>query len=381
MELHRIWHCPRPELARAYLRLLASGLAVSTTIFAPRRTGKTVFLTQDLGPGAAAAGYTVAYADLWQTRTNPGVALIRALEEALQPKTAGQRMLRRLKTPVRKLKAGGSVSGIAAEFELEFADPRKHATEMALRLDELVAQLAARKPVLLLIDEAQELARTADNELMATALRTAMTKHRDRLRVVFTGSSRSRLSHVFSDADAPLYSVGSSVQDFPLLGRELVEFAATKFEAASGRTIDVAQAWREFQGFDQRPEPFLQAVVAMLMDPTLGMAQACKREREAAARKENYAAQWSALDPLQQQLVMLALHEPAMSPFAKATLGPLARAVGMKTLTPSRLQHAFKVLAERSILVKTARGVYAFDDPTFERWLRDARPAAGRKLR
>ena len=70
-----------------------------------------------------------------------------------------------------------------------------------------------------------------------------------------------------------------------------------------------------------------------------------------------------------------------MSPFAKATLGPMAQAAGMKTPTPSRLQHALRVLADRAILVKTARGVYAFDAPAFERWLRDARPAAGRRPR
>lgn len=81
MKLNRIWHCHRAKLAGSYLALLGSGLVVSTSIFAPRRTGKTVFLRQDLTPAAVSASCHVAYADLWQTRLNPGMALIRALEE------------------------------------------------------------------------------------------------------------------------------------------------------------------------------------------------------------------------------------------------------------------------------------------------------------
>jgi hypothetical protein len=370
MDLHQIWHCPRPELAKSYLRLLGSGLVVSTTIFAPRRTGKTVFLRQDLTPAALKAGYAVAYADLWQTRHSPGVALIRALEEALQPKTMGQRVMSRLSTPIHKLKAGGSAAGVAAELELELGDPRKTATEMALRLDELVAEAVTKKPLLLLVDEAQELARNAANELVAAALRTTITRHRDRLRVVFTGSSRSRLAHVFLDADAPLYSVGATVQDFPLLGRELPEFVAQKFETASGRRIDVAEAWAEFQAFDHRPEPFLQAIVAMLMDPTLSLEKACARERADARRRDNHAAVWGTLEALPRQLALLVLAQPDAAPFSKATLATLAAAVGTAGLGASSVQHALKVLADRNIVVKTARGQFVFDDPAFERWLR-----------
>jgi hypothetical protein len=370
MELHRIWHCPRPDLAKSYLRLLGSGLVVSTTIFAPRRTGKTVFLRQDLTPAALKAGYAVAYADLWQTRDNPGVALIRSLEEALSPKTVGQRVMSRLKTPVNKLKAGGSVAGAGAEIELELADPRKNATEMALRLDELVAEAVANKPLLLLVDEAQELARNAANELVAAALRSTITRHRDRLRVVFTGSSRSRLAHVFLDADAPLYSVGATVQDFPLLGRELPEFVAEKFEAASGRRLDVAEAWAEFQAFDHRPEPFLQAIVAMLMDPLSTLARACAHERAEAERRDDHAATWARLDALQRQLALRVLAQPVAAPFSKAALAALAKALGEPSLGASSVQHALRVLADRNIVVKTARGQFVFDDPGFERWLR-----------
>jgi hypothetical protein len=372
MKLNRIWHCPRPTLAASYLALLGLGLVVSTSIFAPRRTGKTVFLRQDLTPAAVAGGYLVAYADLWQTRLNPGMALIRALEEALEPRTAAGKALGCLQQPVRKLKAQAGVAGVKAELEL--AGARKEATDMALRIEELVARLVAKKPLLLLVDEAQALARTRDNELMAMALRTAMTKHRDRIRVVFTGSSRSQLAHVFSNADAPLYAVGATIHDFPLLGRELVEFVAQRFEQACGRTLDVAQAWVEFKAFAQQPEPFLSAIVAMLMDPSLTLEAACAAERAEQDREENHEGTWAALDPLQRHLVLRIAEDPLLKPFSRSTLASAAAALGLQGLEATNVQYALRGLGARNIVSKSPRGVFTFDNAAFERWVRTLAP-------
>ncbi len=371
MQLSHIWHCPRPALAQSFLRLLGSGLVTSTSLFAPRRTGKTVFLRQDLTPAAVAAGYLVAYADLWQTRNSPGIALIRGLEEALEAKGLAQRALKALRTPVRKLKASASVPALKGEFELELTDPDTAATEMALRIEQLVAQLVKKKPLLLLVDEAQELARNKDNELMATALRTAMTKHRDKMRVVFTGSSRSQLAHVFSSAQAPLYSVGATVQDFPLLGREFVEFVAQKFELACGRQLDVALAWKLFERlFHQMPEPFLSAVVALLMNPALTLQAACEQQMAEDARLENHEATWTQLDALQQELVLLLRVHPDAALFSKDNLRTMGKRVGRKGPVPaSSVQYALSGLAQRNILSKSARGAYEFDNPAFAHWV------------
>jgi len=70
---------------------------------------------------------------------------------------------------------------------------------------ELVVELVSRKKLLLLVDEAQELARNNENERMAMALRTAIIKNSDKLRVVFAGSSRTQLANVFSNSNAPLF--------------------------------------------------------------------------------------------------------------------------------------------------------------------------------
>lgn len=374
MKLNQIWHCPRSELAGSHLALLSAGPVVSTTIFAPRRTGKTVFLRQDLTPAAKEAGYTVAYADLWQTRLSPGVALVRGLEQALEPKTLTQKALNRLQQPIKKMKAGGAVGDFKGEFEVELNDPKKEATDLALRIDDLMAQLCAKNPLLLLIDEAQELARTKENELVATALRTAITKHRDKVRVVFTGSSRTRLAHVFSNTDAPLYSVGAAIQDFPLLGKELVEFVELKFQQATQRSLDVTQGWQKFQAFKQQPEPFLAAVVAVLMDPSLTLGRACELERAEQNKAENHEGTWSALDAVKKQLVRLLAEDATAKPFSKTILARLSKSLGLPVLDATSVQFALRKLSEKNVVSKSARGAYVFESDAFERWVRTLAP-------
>ena len=374
MKLNQIWHCPRPALARSYLKLLSAGPVVSTSIFAPRRTGKTVFLLQDLTPAARKAGYVVAYADLWQIRLNPGMALIRGLEEALEPKTIAQKALKRLRAPVKKVTAKGGVGEIAGELEIELGDSRKDATNLALRIEELVSRLVSKKPLLLLVDEAQELARNRENELVATALRTTLTKYRDKMRVVFTGSSRTQLAHVFSNTDAPLYAVGATIHDFPLLGRELVEFVAEKFKDATQRTLDVAKGWKAFQDFKQQPEPFLSAVVAMLMEPSLTIERACAIERAGQDKEENHEGTWNSMDAMQRQLALLVVNNPLAKPFSKSTLAALSKALGLVSLESTSVQHALRGLAIKNILSKSPRGVYTFESAAFERWVRTLAP-------
>lgn len=370
MKLENIWHFPRAELAADYLTVLGTGVLVSTTIFAPRRTGKTVFLRQDLTPAAQKLGYVVAYADLWQTKRNPGVSLIRGLEEALEPKTLAQKAMQSLKRPVKAIKSEAKFGDAGFGLEVDLEGPKASPTEVALRIEELVAQLVAKQPLLLLVDEAQELARTKEAELIATALRTAITKYRDHMRVVFTGSSRSQLAHVFSNTDSPLYSVGATVREFPLLDRRFVEFVANKFKAAvPARQLSVEDLWRQFLRFNQRPEPLLTAVVAVLMNPQLSFDEAADIQWEEQHKEDHHEGTWSSLDPLQQQLVVLFSEEPQVKPFAKQTLAKLAGRMGLKTLDTSSVQWAIKVLAERNVVARSPRGLFEFESDAFGRWV------------
>lgn len=109
---------------------------------------------------------------------------------------------------------------------------------------------------------------------MARALRTALTKYNNRLRVVFTGSSRTQLGHVFTDTRAPLYSAGRLLRDFPLLDDDFVAFVADRFAASTGRTLDLGKAKTAFKQFHHRPEPLLEVAVTLMMQPKMSFAKA-----------------------------------------------------------------------------------------------------------
>lgn len=369
LKLTEIWHFHRPALAKVYLDTLNAGLVTSTTIFAPRRAGKTSFLLKDLWPAAEKAGYTVAYADLWQTRLSPGLAIVRALEQALEPKGPLRGLVAKARAPVRKIKGKAELAGAKLEGEVELGEggPKAQA-ETALQIDVLIESLCRKAPLLLLIDEAQELARTREHEAVATALRTAITKNQKRLRVLFTGSSRTKLAHVFSNASAPLYSTGAAIADFPQLGRDFVEYVAQRFEDSTRRALPVAPAWRAFVAFHHQPEPFLVGVVQMVLNPRLTLDQAMAAVADNLARTENHEGVWAGFDALQKALVRLLVDDPTLKPFSKQVLLKLRDAVGVESLAATHVQRAMQKLS--GVVVKSPRDTYEFESEAFAEWVR-----------
>jgi hypothetical protein len=369
MKLTEIWHFHRPALAQRYLDTLNAGLVTSTTIFAPRRAGKTSFLLKDIAPAAGAAGYTVAYADLWQTKLSPGVAIVRALEKAAEPHGPLQAMIAKMQVPVKKIKASAQIAGTSVAGEIELGEQAKKVqTENALQIDVLIETLCKKAPLLLLIDEAQELAKTREHEAVATALRTAMMKNQSRLRVIFTGSSRTQLAHVFSNSNAPLYSTGSAITDFPPLGRDFVEYIASRFEESTRRLLPVVPAWQAFLKFGQQPEPFLVGVVNMVLNPGLTLDDAMASVSERLAHTENHEGVWASFDATEKALVSMLAEDPGLKPFSQATIVKLRAKIGVDTLAVTHVQRAMAKLA--NIVVKSPRNRYEFENEAFAQWVR-----------
>ena len=160
------------------------------------------------------------------------------------------------------------------------------------------------------------------------------------------------------------------MREFPLLDRRFVEFVASKFKAAvPARQLSVEDLWRQFLRFNQRPEPLLTAVVAVLMNPQLSFDEAADIQWEEQHKEDHHEGTWSSLDPLQQQLVVLFSEEPQVKPFAKQTLAKLAGRMGLKTLDTSSVQWAIKVLAERNVVARSPRGLFEFESDAFGRWV------------
>nr|WP_314629799.1 hypothetical protein [uncultured Noviherbaspirillum sp.] len=365
-----IWHYPRLALAESYLAALNLGIAVSTTIFAPRRMGKTTFLRRDLTPAAEKQGYTVVYADLWQTRQAPALALVNALEEAIRPKSAGAKLRARMNAPLKGIKAGAEFAGAKLSGEISLETAQKGQAETALLISSLLATLCSEGPVLLLVDEAQELARSHDNELVATALRTAITLNRDKLRVVFTGSSRTRLAGVFSNSNAPLYSSGVAITDFPLLDRNFIIFVLDKFRKASGtRMVDVNEAWNAFTKLRYQPEPFLKCIFHLLITPDLAFSDAFAHVQDELLRDENHDEAWVGLDSAQKTLVRMLAANPSLKPYSADVIADFRTRMGIDTIQKTHVQRALSRLVDAGIVSKDGGTSYTFENPAFQEWL------------
>ena len=79
----------RPELAERLAKqilVIGVGSAASSGVFlaAPRRTGKSTFVREDLRPALEAKGALVVYADLWANPTaDPGNVIVNAIRASL----------------------------------------------------------------------------------------------------------------------------------------------------------------------------------------------------------------------------------------------------------------------------------------------------------
>jgi hypothetical protein len=116
------WHYARPALAQKHLQVFAIGLTSARGLFAKRRMGKSEFLEQDLIPAARAEGYLTAYLNLWDARAHPTPSLAAVVSRALEPKGV-HKVIQRLNTPLKKVKASAKVPGMAeGSLEAELAD-------------------------------------------------------------------------------------------------------------------------------------------------------------------------------------------------------------------------------------------------------------------
>jgi hypothetical protein len=119
------WHFARPKLAEKYLRTFQIGLISAQALFAPRRMGKSEFLEQDLIPTAQKSGLLTAYLNLWDAREHLRGALIGALARAAWPRGFSA-LIKKLKAPLKKVKASAKVSGIAeGSIEAELTEDPK----------------------------------------------------------------------------------------------------------------------------------------------------------------------------------------------------------------------------------------------------------------
>ena len=362
------WHYPRLELAQQLLHLFDLGLSSARGLFARRRMGKTAFLVADLLPAAHAAGYLTAYTNLWDDADHPGQALVAAIAAAVEPKGVARFWLR-LNTPLKSIKGSGKLVGVAdAGLELNL-EARERIAVPALQ-QALQTADARRKKLLLVIDEAQVLARP-EHGTLAHALRAGLDTRKARIKVVFAGSSESALRDMFGKPAAPFYN-WASVEPFELLGRSFVVAMVKRTNSLARHRLALADALAAFGALNETPQFLRWYLERYLVHQTEGAAAALARTRERIHDELGFARTWAVLIAADRALLLL-LAQGARDLHGAATLARVGSLLGLgEAAKVSTVQNALRRLCSQRVglLAKLDHGRYRFESSEFEEWVK-----------
>jgi hypothetical protein len=358
------WHFARPKLADAYLDAFDLKLSSARGMFARRRMGKTEFLRMDLLPNAAARGYLVAYTNLWDNRAAPEAALLTALIDALEPQGVSA-VMAKLRIPVKKIKATAKIPGAEGSLEAEIGHLSEASAANALHAV-LKALDKQKKKLLLVIDEAQILAHAMHSDF-AHALRAALDIRKDKVKVVFAGSSETTLRAMFARSSEPFYN-WAALEPFPLLDEAFVAFTIDRMNSIAKNTLTLSQGKKAFEELHRTPEFFKRYIEQFLVNPFDGEAAALDRTKAAVFSDEHFKKQWDTLGKVDQALVtMLSVGESDF--YSAAALERLALSSG-KTATKNTVAHALRRLQAGNIVTKLAYSEYHVEDEAYAEWVR-----------
>ncbi|MAY69901.1 MAG: ATPase [Halomonas sp.] len=339
---------------------------------APRRTGKTTFLRNDLLPTLETQGVEVVYVDLWSDQQRDPAQLIQAaIQEAMAPH----------RPAIEKLAARWGISrvGLGQWIQLDATPTDNGVASLPEALRLLIE--AGGKPVALVIDEAQQAVTTdAGNTLMA-ALKSARDQLNSpdhiQLMLVMSGSDRDKLLRLVNSHSAPFY--GSQIQQMPLLGKAFIEHIADLIERQqpAQAPVDTDMLLQAFTAYGFRPQLFMEAL-GQAMSPLaadenrfeqrlVSLAQARQRDVE-----QDMASDYLGLDPVQQAVLwrMLEMGE-GFRPYNAESLAFYRRITG-KSVSAQKAQRALESLRERTppLAWKSSRGEYAVEDAAMTKWFR-----------
>ncbi len=342
---------------------------------APRRTGKSTFLREDLRPALEAMGVLVVYADLWENKAaDPGVVIIGAIRAALAQREGVVARLARA-TGMEKLTVGG------LGFNLDkvgMPDGASLSAALSALSDE------TQRLIVLIIDEAQHAITSEAGSNALFALKAARDELNSSahhgLRIVATGSNRDKLAMLRASKDQAFF--GAPLVAFPPLGKDYIAWFIARLDFKDELDVELVHDWFSKAAF--RPEVLGAAVDALTYDLAVqrgGYAhqlQALVDEQIQASNAEALRVVHS-LTPLQSAVLrVMAMTGIDYAPFEQDTMERY-QAVLSKTAPDAKVepdtanvQQALVALQDKSLVWRAARGVYALEDTFLAELMRKA---------
>lgn len=361
----------RPELAKKLadqILVTGAGSAAGSGVFlaAPRRTGKSTFVREDLRPALEMAGALVVYADLWANpTTDPGAVITNAIRSALVGREG---------VILRLAKSAGmnkiSVGNLSFDLDRIGLGQNVSLTDALAALSDETGGM-----IVLVIDEAQHAMTTDVGNSALFALKAARdelnSSRHNGLRIVCTGSNRDKLAMLRSGKDQAFF--GAPLVNFPLLGRDYVEWFCNEVKLPF--SLAPAEVWPLFVEAGCRPELLGSAADQFRFALGVDMAAAPQQfadEVRRLAEELNEVARGviHSLTPIQSAVLrVMAASDQRYAPFEAATLERYRKAMQLSGQAPDELkvdvpgvQQALIALQEKKLVWRAARGVYAVEE-------------------
>ena len=367
----------------------ASSTSSGLFLAAPRRTGKSTFLREDLWPELEAQGALVIYTDLWENRkAEPGHVIAAAVR---------QEMNKHEGVIARLAKAAGvdrvNVGGLS--FALE-----KTGLNQGISLVAAFSALSdeARKMIVVIIDEAQHAITTESGnealfELKAARDELNSSRHFG-LRVVATGSNQDKLAMLRAGRDQAFF--GAPLVRFPSLSKDYVEWFCE--HASLPGPLDPGKTFVLFKKAAFRPEILGAAADTLRFDLELVPSQVMRKFTRAVNQEIDAGSRETlrvihSLTPLQSAVLrVVAARGADYAPFDAETINAYAKVLavtdpgGDTRADVPNVQNALSMLQEKALVWKASRGVYSLEESSLadlmgKEGMLDMVPAAGPQKR
>ncbi|MBJ7539925.1 hypothetical protein [Marinomonas transparens] len=373
----------RPSLASSIANGLEGGglsdFRSGLFLTAPRRTGKTTFLKEDLIPECVSRDWYPVYVDFWSDRDTDPAELINT---AIADEIAKNESL------ITKMSKGASIQklSILKTASWDFSKP-KLSKEVTLSKALELLHVVTGKLIILVIDEAQH-ALNSDSGINAMfglkAARDHLIQGQDieGLRLVFTGSSRDKLAQLVLKKNQPFF--GSSVTTFPLLDEDYVQ-SFTKWvneKLADGNQFSTTDMAFAFEMVGQRPELLLNIISTASLSigdaPNLRTILTDGAINIRHGMWSEYESSYNALTDIQKALLEVISNKVSnnaqFSAYAQSTIHEVSvvlKSLGSKTRSnAASIQVAIKALGAKGLLWKSSRGNYVLEDRGFVEWFK-----------
>jgi hypothetical protein len=373
----------RTELAQAYAyEALDASLGRSGGLFlaAPRRTGKSTFVRQDLVPALMARDAQVIYVDLWSDKTKDPALLIANAVRAELKKDDGAVAKFARKAGLSKFNIGALGNGLSFDLSQLGLGADASLADALGALSKVHGQM-----IVLVIDEAQHALTSTEgmNALFGLkAARDALNLAGKGMQVIATGSNRDKLALLVNGREQPFF--GATMVDFPKLDQGYIDWVCSKAKIG----LNPAATYAVFKETGSRPEMILPAIRRLRLQPpqdgsSLDAAFAQLVRAGLTQAKEDFLNILANLPALQAAVLRELALSTQMAPgservavFSAAMMRKLKERIVQDSqgetsvqVDGSAVQNALDSLREKNFLWKSQRGAYWIEDDQLIAWL------------